>query len=185
VLRDTGCLFVTSAVESFDDEILERLRKGHTSADAARLVDTMRGVGLHLNPTFVAFTPWTTGTGYAGLLDAIEALGLVEHVAPIQLALRLLIPSGSPLLDLDDVRGIAGAFDPRSLTYPWSHADPVVDALHDAVAGLVGARVHATRTSVFREVRELTDRHLGRPGQTREPLLARAAVPYLDEPWYC
>src|ERR1700675_2028180 len=32
-LRDTGCLFVISAVESVDDAILERLDKGHTRED--------------------------------------------------------------------------------------------------------------------------------------------------------
>jgi len=32
-LRDTGCLFVISAVESVDDRILERLDKGHTRED--------------------------------------------------------------------------------------------------------------------------------------------------------
>src|ERR1700722_11749547 len=33
VLRDTGCAFVTSAVESVDDRILDILQKGHTRAD--------------------------------------------------------------------------------------------------------------------------------------------------------
>ena len=33
VLAETGCLFVTSAVESVDDEILAKLEKGHTRAD--------------------------------------------------------------------------------------------------------------------------------------------------------
>jgi len=33
MLRETGCLFVTSAVESVDDEVLCRLEKGHTQAD--------------------------------------------------------------------------------------------------------------------------------------------------------
>ncbi len=32
-LRDTGCAFVVSAVEAFDDRILEALEKGHTRAD--------------------------------------------------------------------------------------------------------------------------------------------------------
>ena len=32
-LRDTGCLFVTSAVESVDDRVLEKFDKGHTRAD--------------------------------------------------------------------------------------------------------------------------------------------------------
>ena len=42
--------------------------------------------------------------GYLDLLHAIDRLDLVEHVAPIQLAIRLLIPQGSRLLELDDVR---------------------------------------------------------------------------------
>src|SRR6202034_2856308 len=32
-LRDSGCLFVISAVESVDDQILEKFDKGHTRAD--------------------------------------------------------------------------------------------------------------------------------------------------------
>ena len=35
VLRETGCAFVTCAVESFDDHVLARLEKGHTRADVA------------------------------------------------------------------------------------------------------------------------------------------------------
>ena len=29
-LRDTGCAFVTTAVESVDDDVLAKLEKGHT-----------------------------------------------------------------------------------------------------------------------------------------------------------
>ena len=32
-LRDTGCLFITSAVESVDDRVLAKLEKNHTRAD--------------------------------------------------------------------------------------------------------------------------------------------------------
>src|SRR5215472_9107484 len=58
-LRDTGCLFVTSAVESVDDAVLERLAKNHTRADFLRVVAMFRETGLTLQPTFVPFTPWT------------------------------------------------------------------------------------------------------------------------------
>ena len=34
-LADTGCLFVTTAVDSFDDEVLRRLAKGYAAADLA------------------------------------------------------------------------------------------------------------------------------------------------------
>ena len=42
LLRDTGCLFVTSAVESVDDVVLAKLRKNHTRSDFARAVALCR-----------------------------------------------------------------------------------------------------------------------------------------------
>ena len=38
------------------------------------------------------------------LLETIDRLDLVDDVAPIQYAIRLLIPEGSRMLELDDVR---------------------------------------------------------------------------------
>src|SRR5207253_554416 len=103
-LVDTGCAFVTSAVESIDDEVLARLEKRHTRQDFFDAVALCRQVGLTLVPTFVAFHPWLTVDGYCDLLDAIDRLCLVDHVAPVQLAIRLLIPEGSRLLQLPEVR---------------------------------------------------------------------------------
>ena len=127
-LRECGCAFVTSAVEAVDDRILRFLEKGHTRADFYRVATLFREAGLALTPTFVAFTPWTTLRGYAELLSAIEELDLVEHVAPVQLAIRLLIPAGSRLLELQDIQQLVGRFDSAALAYPWKHADPRVDA---------------------------------------------------------
>ncbi|MGH9356803.1 MAG: CUAEP/CCAEP-tail radical SAM (seleno)protein, partial [Terriglobia bacterium] len=113
-LRETGCLFVTTAAEAVDDHILKRLDKGHNRADFERVVGLFRRTGLGLAPTWVAFTPWTTLEGYCDLLDAIADLGIVEQVAPVQLGIRLLIPAGSRLLELDEV---------RSLTEPFREAE--------------------------------------------------------------
>lgn len=82
VLKDTGCLFVTSAVESVDDGILEKLDKGHTRADVYQVVELCRQAGLLLTPTFVPFTPWTTRAGYCDLLQVIAELDLLDQVAP-------------------------------------------------------------------------------------------------------
>jgi radical SAM superfamily enzyme YgiQ (UPF0313 family) len=186
VLRDTGCLFVTSAVEAVDDEILARLAKGHTRADVARAADLMREIGLPLSPTFVAFTPWTTLDGYRDLLDTIERLDWVESVASIQLAIRLLLPSGSRLLELQDIAGLAGPLDAESLVHPWRHPDPRVDALQRDVQRLVGRRLHASRAEVFRAVLAIASEAAGHACVRRdEPRPARATVPYLTEPWYC
>ncbi len=98
-LRDTGCLFVISAVEAVDDRVLEKFDKGHTRADFMAVAARFRELGMTLLPTFVPFTPWTTLENYGDLLDVIEELGLTENVAPVQLAIRLLIPAGSRLLE--------------------------------------------------------------------------------------
>ena len=184
-LAATGCLFVTSAFESFDDRVLARLDKGHTAADIEQAVDVCREAGVVLTPTFVAFTPWTTLAGYAEFLDAIGRLALVDHVAPIQLALRLLVTQGSRLLEHPEIAALTGAFDPSRLTYPWRHPDPDVDALGDEVAALVGRRLTAPRREVFGHIRRLTDDCLGRPARMEEVPASRVEVPYLNEPWYC
>ena len=186
VLRETGCAFVTTAVESVDDRVLAKLEKGHTRADFERVVGLCRDARLPLAPTFMPFTPWTTLHGYLDLLHVIEHLDLVEHVSPIQLAIRLLIPQGSRMLELDDVRGVTGAFDARSLTYPWTHADPTVDALQAELTDLVGVRLSSPRRDAFAKAWDLAHDRAGMRAMRRQaPLVSRAAIPYLNEPWYC
>jgi len=186
VLRDTGCLFVTSAAESVDDRVLAKLEKGHTRADFERVVELCREIGLALVPTFVSFTPWTTIDGYLDLLHTIDRLDLVEHVAPIQLAIRLLIPQGSRMLELPDIRSVTREFDPQSLTYPWSHQDVRVDALQAELTRMVGVKLSLPRTEVFGKIWEQAHAAADVPVAPRRPtLVARSAIPYLNEPWYC
>ncbi len=188
-LRDTGCLFVTSAVESFDDPVLARLDKGHTFEDFAAVVELFREVGLTLSPTFVAFTPWTTLESYLQFLATVAGLGLIENVAPIQLAIRLLIPAGSRLLELREIRETVGEFNEAALVFPWPHADPRVDELCGrAQAAIQGAeKAGAGRREIFRRVWALTHEIEGlAAAEISEPeTVARAAIPYLTEPWYC
>jgi radical SAM superfamily enzyme YgiQ (UPF0313 family) len=183
-LKSTGCLFVTSAVESVNDSVLAKLDKGHTRADFYETADVFRSAGLSLNPTFIAFTPWSTREGYVDLLRSIIELDLVGAVAPVQLALRLLITSGSRLMELADIRAVAGEFDLKSLAYPWRHPDPEMDALASRALGTVYRQQKAgsSRRAIFRKLAELA----GGPALPDNfDLVARAAIPYLDEPWYC
>ncbi len=185
-LRDTGCLFVTSAVESFDDGVLAALEKRHTSDDVRRAVAECRRIGLELVPTFVAFTPWTTLDRYVTFLEAIDQLSLVDHVAPIQLAIRLLVPESSRLLTLPEVTRCLAPFDPIRLVYPWRHPDPRVDELCDEVGALVGRRLTSSRRELFADIWEVAHHLVGRASGTRTRIPpSRAEVPFLDEPWYC
>jgi radical SAM superfamily enzyme YgiQ (UPF0313 family) len=187
VLRESGCVFVTSAVESVDDQVLARLDKGHTRADFERVVELFREAQLPLVPTFLPFTPWTTIASYLELLRTIDALDLVENVSPVQLAVRLLIPQGSRMLELPDVRAVTGSFDGASLTHPWVHVDPAVDRLQADVAELVGKRLNAPRQEVFARVwdKAHTYANAAAPPRHTPVVAARAAIPYLNEPWYC
>jgi radical SAM superfamily enzyme YgiQ (UPF0313 family) len=196
VLAKTGCLFITSAVESVDDEVLQHLAKGHTRADFAAAVHLCRDAGIPLAPTFVPFTPWTTLSGYGQLLRMIEELDLVEQVAPIQLAIRLLITNGSPLLELPDIQRAVGDFDPASLTWPWRHPDVRVDALQQQVMRRVGNNPRASRLETFAAIRDLFEgtesgdasTHVARSRSEsglQLTLPPQRAVPTLSENWYC
>jgi radical SAM superfamily enzyme YgiQ (UPF0313 family) len=156
LLARTGCLFITSAVESIDDAVLQHLRKGHTRADFIAAVDVCRQAGVALSPTFVPFTPWTTLDGYDELLQTLDGLQLLQQVAPIQLAIRLLITNGSPLLELPDIQAVITEFDAASLTWPWRHHDPRVDALQESVMRSIAAKAADART-----------------------------IPHMTEAWYC
>ena len=179
-LRDTGCLFVTSAVESVDDAVLAKLDKGHTRADFIQVAREFRSIGLTLAPTFIPFTPWTTRDSYRQLLQQLVELELAEHIAPVQLALRLLIPRGSRLLELDEVQAVIRAFDEPALLYRWQHPDPEVDAL--AAQALRIAASHGTRREIFGYLWNLVNE---RPLPEDFYQSPGAAVPYMDEPWFC
>jgi hypothetical protein len=184
-LRESGCLFVTSAVESIDDRVLTILDKGHTREDFVAVVDGCRAAQLTLVPTFVTFHPWVSLGGYCDLLDTIASLNLVEHVAPIQLAIRLLIPAGSRLLEVADVRQLVGEFDSKTLSYRWSHPDGRVDALQSEVAAIVGRRLTSNRRETFAAISHLAHERAGLPEPRFAHEIVSAPAPYLDEPWYC
>jgi radical SAM superfamily enzyme YgiQ (UPF0313 family) len=186
-LAATGCAFVISAVESLDNRVLALLDKGHTREDFFEAVTRCRQAGVTLVPTFVAFHPWLSLESYCDLLDTIARLDLIDHVAPIQLAIRLLVPEGSRLLRLDEMRAHIGRFDPVTLTYRWSHPDPGVDALQRDVTALVGMRLTTNRRALFAEIAALAHHRAGLPTPPSDsrPARARATVPYLNEPWYC
>jgi len=135
---------------------------------------------------------------YREMLANLRDLGLAESIAPVQLAIRLLIPAKSRLLELPEIRARIGEFDERELRYRWTYEDERVERLYQAVREIVGSVRTAglTRTAIFGQVRDAAQkgclpsgRRAGkepvefRPSQ--EILPARATIPYLTEPWFC
>jgi radical SAM superfamily enzyme YgiQ (UPF0313 family) len=183
-LKQTGCLFVTSAVESLDDAVLGKLAKGHTRAGFEESLRTMRAAGLPMAPTFIPFTPWTTLVSYREFLRALVDLDLMDQVAPVQLAIRLLLPEGSLLLELPEVRAMIEPFDARGLCYRWRSADTRLDALCGSIQEAIkrAERHREGRGEIFRKIWDLAE-----AGEfpVDAPMVSRATIPYLTEPWYC
>jgi radical SAM superfamily enzyme YgiQ (UPF0313 family) len=193
-LSALGCAFVVSAIESLSADVLRHLRKGHTREDVIEALHILDGAGIPMQPTLVAFTPWTTAHDYLDVLDFVAEHGLQAQVAPVQYTIRLLVPPGSALLASDDVQTWLGPLDGASFTYQWRHPDERMDALQREVAAQVEAAASAGQDSAatFEAVRALAEERLGVRvaagadgrgwGSAR---LARRPAPHLTEAWFC
>jgi len=188
-LRQTGCLFIVSAVESLDDSVLRKLDKNHTRADFFRVVENCFRAGLTLQPTFVPFTPWTTMESCLDLFQQLHRLDLVEALAPIQLAVRLLIPAGSKLLELDEMRRLVGPFDAKALVHPWKNSNPAVEALCEELQEIAAAseQLKRSRTATFERMWRAAKlaAHQVAEEKSTSARPSRATVPFLNEPWFC
>ena len=187
VLRETGCLFILSAVEAVDNTILELLDKGHSREDFINALAFLRKIDINLAPTFVAFTPWTTLDNYLELLEHILKLQLIEAVAPVQLSIRLLVPAGSHILRLEGLDTIVGEFDATILGHPWNNPDPRVDELQKKIQSWVSKAESEglSRPEIFLEIWRLAHEQAGRPVPGLDMTHAGKPVPRLSENWYC
>ena len=186
-LQELGCAFVVSAVESLNDVVLEKLQKGHTRADVLEALDILNDAGIPLRPSFLPFTPWASLNDYLEMLTFVEAQGLVPNVDPVQYSIRLLIPPGSPILELPDAQEWLGPLDAASFTYRWDHPDPRMDALHRRVSALVeeAARSGADIAATFQAVKALAADVAGLPPPETSSCPTAPAVPGLTEAWFC
>ena len=128
--------------------------------------------------------------GYRDLLRVIAENDFVANVPPIQLAIRLLIPAGSRLLELPEVRDLVEPFDRAGLAYPWRHADSRVDALGRRVQQIVerGEAAKMDRAQIFTAIWKAAaeaDGGADDAASWQPPAGALAAIPHFDEPWYC
>jgi len=182
-LRDLGNVFVVSAVESFNDEVLQHLDKGHTRVQALEVIRFFESLGTALRPSLVPFTPWETRASLAELLDIVASEGLVGRVDPVQYSIRLLVPESSLLLRHEPMRAYLGSFDPETLSYRWHHPDAEMDRLQRELAR-VAADAAAGRWPVedaFARVRAAVA-----PGRAAHAVSKPAGPsPRLTEDWFC
>ncbi|HET9091560.1 MAG TPA: radical SAM protein [Acidimicrobiales bacterium] len=197
-LAALGLSFVVSAFESRDDAVLARLDKGHVAAEEEQAVAILRAAGVEVRPSWLPFTPWTTLESVAALLEFSARADLVSSTDPVQYSIRLLLPHGSLLLEDPDpvlagaLRAASGVASPAT-SRPWRHAEPALDELQSALAGLVEAAdgEHAppeeTFARLWRLVRDAGAPLAGEPPgpdpALRSPL--EGERPHLSEAWFC
>ena len=165
-----------------------KLEKRHTREDFVNALILARSSGLTLCPTFIPFHPWTTLLSYLDLLSKIVEMDLVENVAPIQLAIRLLIPRYSRILELKEIENHLGHFDAEKLSYNWKSSDPNVDDLQSKVNQTIqqGLADGSTRRDIFKQVWMLANEACNKPiPALPNPNLDNDFVPSMSEPWYC
>src|SRR5215468_9128964 len=185
-LRDLGCVFMVSAVESLSETVLANLEKGHSRADIGRALAVVRGAGIAFRPTWVAFTPWTSLEDYLGMFDFVEAEGLIDYVDPVQFTLRLLVPPGSSLLTRSAIQPYLGDLDQAGFNHRWTHPDPRMDQLQREASRLVEQAGTSDPAAMFYHLRTLASAKAGRP-QRSVPEVApdRHRPPRLTEAWFC
>ena len=185
-----GCLFVICALESVNDEILVRLDKGHTTAEAVRALSLLREHGIETRPSFMPFTPWTTPRDVLEIVDFVAAHDLVANVDPVQYTIRLLVPEGSLLLERADLREHLGPYEPERLSYPWRSADPAADELQGRLSALVQQSAAAQDPAglTFTGIRAAVREAAGEPNVPGPEAIAMGSTegrPRLTEPWFC
>lgn len=189
-MRELGCAFVVSAVESLNEDVLAHLAKDHSREDVARAFELMTEAGIPLRPSLLPFSPWETLESYVELLAFFEERHLVEHVDPVHFSIRLLLPPGSSLLATPEKKPWLGELDAAAYTYRWRHPDPRMDTLCQEITELVEKAQVARQDPVvtFFHIKALALKACG-----QEPLIEdeieqygkRKVLPHLTESWFC
>ncbi len=189
-MKALGCTFIVSAVESLNDDVLRELDKGHTAADVAAAFAQTERVGIVLRPSLLPFSPWETLESYNVLLDFFADNHFIEHIDPVHLSIRLLVPPGSAHLDKAESREWIGTLDESAYTYQWHHPDPRMDELQGAVSSLVEQAETGQANPIFTffQIKELVAKMQGQRFSVFRALRQYGepkVLPHLSESWFC
>lgn len=189
-MKANGCAFIVSAVESINDDVLLHLDKGHTAQDVSDVFALTQAVGVPVRPSLLPFSPWETLESYNALLNFFEKRHLIEHLDPVHLSIRLLIPPGTALLDTPDTPRWIGKLDANNYTYTWRHPDPRMDTLQRDIATLVeqAESSQADIVETFFRVKALALAIGGNNVSVEQAIQEYGApqiLPHLTESWFC
>ncbi len=189
-LAKAGCLFVVSALESAHDPTLVRLAKDHTVADAAAAASILAEAGIDMRPSWLPFTPWTTASHLADMMDFVAANNLADSTDLVQYSIRLLLPDGAALLDDPIVADSITGYDAEALGWRWASPDPEMDRLAASLAALAeeAASCGSDLAEAWEQVRSRIAEAAGRPDSGKAAGLRfrdEEQIPHMTEAWFC
>ncbi|MGH2551811.1 MAG: CUAEP/CCAEP-tail radical SAM (seleno)protein [Thermomicrobiales bacterium] len=187
-LGELGCVFVVSAVESIYAGALAHMKKGHTKADVATALELLDAAGIAMRPSLLPFSPWETLESYRELLAFIAEQDLIEHVDPVHLSIRLLIPPESAVLQDPGREAWLGELDAPNFSYRWRHPDERMDDLQRKISKLAerAAIREKPHKETFAEIWKLTHEALGETSPALpDARFSRPEPPRLTEHWFC
>ena len=174
-LAAAGCLFVVSAVECLNDDILRRLDKGHTAEQASAAVALLRENGIETRPSLMPFTPWTSEDDLRDIFDWVVANDLIGNVDPVHYTIRLLVPEGSRALE--QMAEHVEHYDAEALSYVWRSP---LDPLQRRLAAIAEAGADEPPANTFYRLRREVfgdDAQFGAGSVEGRPRMT--------EPWFC
>ncbi len=181
-----GCSFIITACEATSDTVLTRLDKGHTLLQMEEALQLLLEYGISPQPTWMPFTPWTSLDDYIRFLNWIRTQALIPYIPAVQLAVRMLVPPGSALLDHPDVEEWCGELDQENFSYNWTHPDPRMDELHQIISSIAAANQDANPRKVFEMIETESYKMAGKQLPVWEkPFNDIPSPPQMTENWFC
>ncbi len=173
--------FVTSAVESLNNTVLEKLGKGHTAEQVDQALKLLSSNGIGMHPTFVPFTPWTELADIANIVEWVYYNHLEDVVEPVQYSIELLLPENT-LIDLSDVD--IARYDPEIMGYRFNYRSPELKDIQKELAQ-IAASSGCSYTKAFSEIRILLTNLTGEPVAVSRPNKPQVQHYVVTEPWFC
>jgi hypothetical protein len=135
-------------------------------------------------------TPWKTSRDVLDIIDFVATHDMVANVDPVQYTIRLLVPEGSLLLKLPELREHLGPYEAERLSYPWRSADPAADRLQGRLNAVVqqSAAAQEPAGQTFARIRAAVREATGEPALSEPEVISLGCSegrPRLTEPWFC
>ena len=183
-LSSLNMIFVISAFETTNNEVLRILDKNHTNKDLVNAIEISQQNNIDIRPTWMPFSPWTRKNDLIDIIKLIENYKLRETVDPIQLTIKLLIPKHSLILQKSEIKEYLNNYDKNSLSYLWDYRDEEVNELQILLFNYLQDNPHLDEHSQYLGMVKIIE-NITNSSLILDSDYSFKSVPKLSETWFC